>query len=296
MLRNPAKSDAHTEANIGAILRAGAAKLEAAGKESAALDARVLLAHALGVDPSHLIGAANESVTNESRARFNSFTARRAAGEPVARIIGAREFWSRAFALSPQTLVPRPESETLVEAALEAMPDRDTPLRILDLGTGSGCLLAALLLEYPAARGVGVDADFNASQAARDNLLSLGISNRAHVLCGDWASAIDSRFDLVVSNPPYIPSDDIPGLAPEVRQHDPHRALDGGADGLESYRRIIGELHRLLTPRGTAVLELGAGQEQAVANLARHAHLSVNGPARADLSGYPRALVLDAQA
>lgn len=276
----------------GTLYRGAVAALREAGVENAALDARVLLARALGVDGGELIALSEKAVSDDVRLRFRKSLKRRVNGEPVARILGAKEFWSREFSLSPATLVPRPETETLVEAALEAKPKKSAPLRILDLGTGSGILLAALLLEYPKASGVGVEHDVEAARTARSNLAVLGIAYRARIVCGDWASAIRTQFDLVVSNPPYIASGDIAGLSREVREHDPWRALDGGADGLESYRAIVTELSRLLTPEGVAILELGAGQESAVADLARHAQLNVNGPARCDLSGHPRALVL----
>jgi len=276
----------------GALYRGAVAVLREAGVESAALDVRVLLAHALGVDGGELIALSDKAVPDNVRVRFKALLKRRVNGEPVARILGTKEFWSREFSLSPGTLVPRPETETLIEAALEAKPDKNAALRILDLGTGSGILIAALLLEYPKAFGVGVERDPEAAGTARSNLAALGIAHRARLVCGDWASAIAAQFDLVVSNPPYIASGDIGRLPVEVRLHDPLQALDGGRDGLESYRVIVAELHRLLAVDGLAILELGAGQEPAVADLARHAQLRVNGSARCDLSGHPRALVL----
>lgn len=280
------------EVSIGAVYREAVAALRAAGVESAALDARVLLAHALGVDGSDLIVLSDKPLPDQARKSFKALVERRIDGEPVARMLGVKEFWSREFRLSPATLVPRPETETLVEAALDAKPDRRAPLRILDLGTGSGILLAALLFEYLNAAGIGVERDPEAAATAKSNLAALGVGWRAHVICSDWACAIDKRFDLIVSNPPYIPSGDIAELSREVREHDPRRALDGGADGLDSYRAILGDLPRLLAPGGLAILELGAGQEPAVAKIARHAQMIVNGPARCDLSGHPRALVL----
>jgi release factor glutamine methyltransferase len=285
--------EAHTRtASAGSLYRLAVSDLRRAGVESAALDTRILLVHALEIEPEELIAASDAPVPECGEERFRGFLARRLAGEPVARIVGAKEFWSRSFALSPDTLVPRPETETLVEAALEVKPDRKAALRILDLGTGSGILLAALLLEYPNATGLGVDLREGAIVTARENLAALGVAARAQLLCGDWASALEGRFDVVISNPPYIASGELAGLQVEVRAHDPADALDGGADGLDAYRAIIVELGRLLAPGGVAILELGAGQERAVAEIARHAQMSVNGPARCDLSGHPRALVM----
>ncbi len=215
---------------------------------------------------------------------LEALTARRAAREPFSRIVGRREFWSRDFLLTPETFDPRPDSETVVEAALAAMPSFAA---VLDLGTGSGCLLAALLAERPEARGLGIDRSPGACRAARRNLAGLP----AAVAVGDWGSAVAGRFDLVVSNPPYIPSADIAALMPEVRDHDPRLALDGGADGLGAYRAILADLPRLLPPAGVAVLELGFGQAGAVSELAGAQGFRVQ-DIRADLGGIPRAMVL----
>ena len=223
--------------------------------------------------------------------RFFDLVARRADGEPVARILGRREFWGLPFALAPATLEPRPDTETVVEAALGLVRGAGGAASILDLGTGSGCLLLALLSELPDAAGVGVDRSPAAAAAARRNARSLGLGDRARFVAGDWAEAISGRFDLVVSNPPYIATEHIEALAPEVRRHDPALALDGGADGLDAYRAIVADLPRLLAPSGVAVLELGAGQRDAVAGLARAAGLVVIG-SNPDLAGTPRALAL----
>ena len=212
---------------------------------------------------------------------------RRAAREPVSRIVGRREFWSRDFLLTAETFDPRPDSETVVEAALAAMPSYGS---VLDLGTGSGCLLAALLAERPGAWGLGIDRSPGACRTARRNLKGL----RTFVATADWGAAVAGRFDLVVSNPPYIPSAEIAELMPEVRDHDPRLALDGGADGFDAYRAILGDLPRLLSPGGAAVLELGIGQAEAVAALAEANGLPVR-DIRADLAGIPRAMVLGSQ-
>ena len=278
--------------SVGMLRRATAARLRAAAIESAELDAQVLLAHVLRFDASELIAASNERVSAASLEHVDQLVRRRVAREPVARIVGHREFWSHEFKLGPDTLVPRPESETVVEAALAAFPDRDDGLRVLDLGVGSGALLAAILLERPCALGVGIDRNADALGVARANLADLGLSARAALLCGDWTASVDAKFDLVVANPPYIPTGQIAQLALEVREHDPMFALDGGPDGLTAYRSIVAELPRVLTPNGVAVLELGRGQEAAVVALANARELVVSGAARRDLSGLSRALVL----
>lgn len=266
--------------------------LRAAGIQTPEIDARSLLCFVLGVDEAALVSASRASVSDQHIVRFDRLIGRRVAGEPVARIVGRKEFWSRSFRLGSDTLVPRPETETLVEAALSIFPDRDAPLRVLDLGTGSGILLAAILAERKQASGIGIDRSEEALGVARENLADQGFSDRARFVCGDWAAALAQRFDLILANPPYIESREIPALAREVRDHDPLLALDGGADGLDSYRRIIAELPHLLSDQGAAVLELGIGQEAAVAGLARANNLCVAGPARPDLGGVPRALIL----
>jgi release factor glutamine methyltransferase len=276
---------------IAELRREGAAKLRAAGVESPEADARILLGFALGLDEAGLVSASKLPISRVQQARFAELLNRRIAGEPVARIIGAREFWGRRFRLGPETLVPRPETETVVEAALSIFPEANAKLRILDLGTGSGILLGALLLERMNATGVGIDRSEHALQIARRNLDELGVADRAQFICGDWTAALGPRFDLIVANPPYIESEAILKLDREVRNHDPRLALDGGADGLDCYRRIIAELPQSLSPGGAAVLELGIGQESAVTALAQSAGLSIKG-ALADLAGTPRALML----
>ncbi|HXL67850.1 MAG TPA: peptide chain release factor N(5)-glutamine methyltransferase [Xanthobacteraceae bacterium] len=278
--------------SVGTLRRAIAARLHDAGIESAELDARVLLAHALGIEASKLIAASDERIPAASLERIDRLVGRRLAREPVARIVGYREFWSRDFALGPDTLVPRPESETVVEAALAAFPDRHAELRVLDLGVGSGVLLAAVLLERPRATGVGVDRNAGALAVARANLADLGLSARGTLLCGDWTAPVGAKFDLVVANPPYIPTAGLAQLTLEVCEHDPIFALDGGPDGLAAYRAIVADLSRVLTPHGVAVLELGQGQEAAVVALANARGLVAGGAAKRDLSGLSRALVL----
>lgn len=273
------------------LLREIAAAFAAAGLETPEREARALLKGGLGLADIDLVARADLPVAEEDAARLRALAVRRAEGEPLARLVGQREFWSLDFSLAPETLVPRPETETLVEAALALFPDRAAPLRILDLGTGTGAILAALLSEYPNAFGLGVDLSEGAARQARDNLARLGLAGRSAVIVGRWAEAIHSRFDLVASNPPYIPVRDIAALDKEVREHDPRLALDGGADGLDAYRALAAALPGLLVPGGRAVLELGIGQEEDVATLLAAAGLSADGPARRDLSGIARAIV-----
>ena len=221
---------------------------------------------------------------------FEALVARRAEREPLALILGRREFWSLDFAVSPATLVPRPDTETLITAALGAFADRAAPRRVLDLGTGSGCLLLATLSEFSRAFGIGVDRSAAAAVLAARNAAMLGLAGRSAFLCGDWAAALGAPFDLVLCNPPYIPTAQLDGLMPEVARHEPRAALDGGTDGLAAYRRLVPDLGRLLALGGVAVLEVGADQAGAVARLARHAGFAV---ARyQDLSGIARALAL----
>ncbi len=259
------------------LLAALAARLAAAGIDEPRRELRLLQIEAGGE-------ASLADWPDRPHPGLEALAARRAAREPLSRIVGRREFWSRDFLLAPAVFDPRPDSETVVAAALAALPCFRT---VLDLGTGSGCLLAALLTERPGAWGLGIDRAPGACRAARRNLEDLP----AAVAAGNWARAVARRFDLVVSNPPYIPSADIAALTPEVRDHDPRLALDGGADGLDAYRAILADLPRLLAPGGAAVLELGFGQADAVAMLAGAAGFRVE-DIRADLGGIPRAMVL----
>ena len=271
--------------------RALADAFRQAGLDSPDLDARLLTGHALDLDHVRLAAEPDRKLRDDGVHMLTVLAARRLRREPVARILGMKEFWGLSLKLNEATLVPRPETETVVEAALSAI-DQDGPrnraLRIADLGTGSGALLIALLHELPGAIGVGTDISREALVAARDNADRLGLLPRAEFLAGDFGAALSGTFDLVVSNPPYIEGGVIATLAPEV-QHDPRRALDGGTDGLDCYRTITGQVPKLLKPGGHLVVELGIGQESAVAALFRATGL-VPLPARLDLAGVPRAL------
>ena len=242
-------------ATIGECLTGGAARLAAAGVPSPKREARLLLAHALGIETAVVIGYPEWPVAQD--AAYRALIERRAAREPLSHLTGRREFWSLDFTVTPDTLDPRPDSETVVEAALEKFPDRAAPVSILDLGAGTGCLLLALLHELPKASGVGVDIQPEAVAVARDNAERLGLGSRARFVVGNWGESLTGAFDLIVGNPPYIPTGDIAGLQREVARYEPRRALDGGPDGLDCYRALAGDVARLLATRGTAILEFG---------------------------------------
>jgi release factor glutamine methyltransferase len=273
-------------ASVAEAIRDGAIRLDGIA-DNPRLEARILLAHALGVTQNDLIRDPNRSVDTDV---LDPLLARRAAHEPLALIVGHREFWSLDFQVSPATLIPRPDSETLIEAALAAFANRAAPRNILDLGTGTGCLLLALLTEFPSAFGIGLDLGPDAAALAQGNARRLGLAERAAFVAGDWTKPVSGRFDLIVSNPPYIAGPAIETLMPEVARHEPGRALDGGPDGYDAYRTIVPALRRHLHPGGTAILELGLGQAYYVSDLAREAGLAAW--LRLDLAGIPRAIVL----
>ena len=275
----------------GALLAEGRATLRAAGIDTADLDARLLVASLLGLTAARLIVDGDRPIDTDEAARVAAAVARRAAGEPVGRILGEREFWGIRFRLNEAALEPRPDSETIVEAALSACGDRQRPLRILDLGTGTGCLLVALLAERPAATGLGVDLSARALEAAHSNADAAGVGDRALFVRADLGQPVAAGLDLVVSNPPYIPSADIDGLDREVRLHDPRLALDGGTDGLDPYRRLLGWVGGALRPGGTVVLEVAPDAATTVVGLAEAQGLAAL-EVRADLAGRPRAVVL----
>jgi release factor glutamine methyltransferase len=276
---------------VGQALGEAVRRLSGAGIESAGREARLLLGHVAGLAPATLIGWPETELPAPALAAFDAAVERRCRREPVSRILGRREFWSLDLALGPATLDPRPDSETLVEAALALLPDRDGSRRVLDLGTGSGCLLLALLGEWPNAVGLGLDRAEAAVRTARDNARALGLDGRARFVVGDWTQALgEAGFDLVVANPPYVETAAIDRLEPEVRLHDPRAALDGGPDGLGCYRAILGDLGRILVPGGLVVLELGQGQAGSVAELVRAGGLEPVG-LRHDLAGIERAFI-----
>jgi len=274
-------------ATIAQARRALAERLRQSGIESPELDARILIGHVLGLDHAGLAAAEKQELRASVAERIEAFAIRRLAHEPVARIIGEKEFWGLSFQVTPAVLVPRPETETLVELAL-SLVQRTAPLHIADLGTGSGAILLAVLSELPQARGTGIDVSADALHVARANAERLALADRADFALCDFAS-VEGAFDLVVSNPPYIASGDIAGLAPEVREYDPRQALDGGPDGLAAYRTIATVAPRLLHHAGHLVVEIGAGQEAPVSELFAQNGLVIT-DVRHDLSGIPRAL------
>lgn len=276
-----------------AALRREVARTIGSGSPTAALDARIIVAHLLGCVPEQLPLRDEEAADDEMAVRALQLGRRRAAGEPVARIVGEKEFHGMPFALSAETLIPRPDTETLVDAALAAIADEWSPgatIDILDLGTGSGAILIALLAELANCRGLGIDLSADALATASANARRHGVADRADFALGDWARGIRQRFAVVVANPPYIESSVIGSLPVDVRDHDPHLALDGGADGFDAIHAILADLDRVLAPGGIALIEIGAGQAKTVAALA-DAHGFACSFCR-DLAGTDRVAVL----
>jgi release factor glutamine methyltransferase len=279
---------------IADAIAAAQTAFAAAGLATPRLDAELLIAHARGCARSELAGRRGEPLASETRTAVAALVARRLRREPVARIIGSRDFWAHRFRLGPAVLDPRPETETLVEAALAHMADDGRAYRVLDLGTGSGALLVSLLAERPRATGVGIDIEAAAVAVAAANAAAAGVASRARFVVGDWGAALAARFDIIVCNPPYVAQPDLDGLAPEVG-YDPRRALDGGRDGLDGYRQLAPATPRLLAPGGVAFFELGFGQREAAAALFAAAGGRLVG-VRADLAGIERCLIVGAAA
>lgn len=275
---------------IAQRLAGAASALRAAGVESPRREARLLLAHALGIRQEDIVAGRVSHLSGEALERFESGLKRRIAREPLAYILGSKEFWSLDFLVGPGVLVPRPESEILIEEALRRFPDRDAPLRALDLGTGSGCLILAFLSERPKATGLGIDISPAALGIAERNAKNLGLEDRVKFRRSDWTKDICGVFDAIFVNPPYIGEDELAGLEPEVAGYEPRGALDGGADGLDCYRPIAAGLVQHLSPRGHAFFEIGRGQAEAVATILAGNGLAVEGTV-CDLAGIPRCLV-----
>lgn len=279
-------------ATYDALLRDTAVALTAAGIDNARFEARLLLAHAGGVTAEWLIAHGGEVAPAAAVETLRALTARRVRREPIAYVVGEREFWGLPFKVSPAVLVPRPDSETLIEAALALMPGRREPWRIVDLGVGSGCLLLTLLREFPNASGVGMDASAAALTMAATNAVALGVAARLRLVEGDWrqpgwAERLGGPFDLLVSNPPYVDTAAIAGLMPDVARFEPHLALDGGPDGLAAYRIIAGEAARLVGPGGRVLIEAGEGQAPEISALLSAAGFVPGRPWK-DLGGIDR--------
>jgi release factor glutamine methyltransferase len=280
--------------SVDAARRRLAREFRARGLDVPELDARILVGHALGLSHAALAAQSGRLLANAEADAIAAFAARRLAREPVARIVGRKEFWGLPLTLNAETLVPRPETETVVEAALAAMEGKHRKLprlRVADLGTGSGALLLALLSELPTASGIGTDTSLTALGCARDNATALGLAARASFMACDYGAALRGPVDLLVSNPPYVARPDIAGLQPEVRDFDPRSALDGGPDGLDGYRAIASQARRLLAPEGILVVEVGRGQSSPVASIFAPTGLA---PVvwRHDLSGIVRAVAM----
>ncbi|MGD9884227.1 MAG: peptide chain release factor N(5)-glutamine methyltransferase [Reyranella sp.] len=274
------------------LLRDAATALSAAGIDNVRFEARLLLARAAGLSVEQLVAHGAEAAPAPVAAGLRALTARRVRREPMAYILGEREFWGLPFKVSPAVLVPRPDSETVIETVLALMPARAQPLRLLDLGVGSGCLLLTLLREYPNATGIGLDASEAALAVTEGNAQALGVAARARLVRGDWRlpdweKALAGPFDLVVSNPPYIEASAIDRLMPEVARFEPREALDGGPDGLAAYHRIAAAASALVAPGGHLVVEAGEGQAIEISRIFESAGLAVGSP-RKDLSGIDR--------
>lgn len=275
---------------VAELVQSVARRLEDVGITEGRLEARLLLGEATDWTLEKIVAERDTPLESGVVARVERLAARRLAREPMSHVLGWREFWSLRFKVTSDVLTPRPDSETLVEAVMRALPDRAAKLRLLDLGVGSGCLLLSLLHELPHASGVGIDRSARALVVARQNARALDLAGRAELRAGDWGDGIEEVFDIVVSNPPYVPSDDIETLDPEVSEHEPWLALDGGADGLDCYRRLAGQLGYLVRPGGIVALEVGKGQAAMVARLIRAAGF-IDISTHNDLAGIPRAIL-----
>lgn len=275
------------------VLRTGAARLHGAGLgDEAEGDARRLLEAAGGLDGADLMARLNGTIPEADAARFDALIARRAQREPLSHIIGSVGFWTLDLIVTRDVLTPRPDTETIVEAALASVTDRNAPLEILDIATGSGAIALALLSELPNARAVATDISAPALAVARENAVRNGLAKRITFIETSWADGLDGPFDLLVSNPPYIASAVIETLEPEVKEFEPRLALDGGADGLAPYAHLFAEAKRLLKPRGTGVFEIGFDQGDAVLALAQ-ASCVRSAELRRDLGGRDRAVVFN---
>lgn len=275
---------------VGQALHGAADRLGRVGIDTALLDARLLLAEVVGMPPMALWAKPERELNPAEAARFDAMVERRAAREPVSHLLGRRGFWTLDLHVTADTLDPRPDTETLVEAVLARVPDKARPLRLLDFGTGTGCILLALLSELRHAGGLGVDKSPAALAVARANAASCGLAGRVDFRLGDWGAGLEERFDVITANPPYIPDGAIDGLEPEVARFEPRLALAGGPDGLDCYRALAPDLARLLVPGGLAALEVGMGQAGEVAAILAAAGLRIEA-VRRDLAGVERCVL-----
>jgi len=242
-----------------------ARRLQLAGIERPRAEARLLAGHALGLTIEQVVGSDTNILSGDQAFAIERLVQLRESRQPMAQVLGYREFYGRRFAVTADVLTPRPDSETLIDAVLRRVPERSSPLEILELGVGSGCLLLSLLAELPRARGTGIEISPKALAVAGGNAEALRLADRVTLQAGDWSAAANGPFDVIVSNPPYIPHAEIAALEPEVARYEPALALDGGKDGLDYYRRLAVDLDRLLAPGGFVVLEIGFGQADDVA-------------------------------
>jgi release factor glutamine methyltransferase len=254
-------------ASVAAALGSAAAVLRAAGIDAPRREARLLMQHALRLRPEALLASDNRPLDDAEATRLSVLVSRRAGREPLAYVTGVREFWSLEFAVDRSALVPRPETETVVEAVLARTAHLPSRPRLLDLGTGSGCLLVALLSERRGATGLGIDINADAVSLARGNAARHGLDGRGSFVVADWCAPLAARFDVVVSNPPYVTAEALASLAPEIACHEPRTALAGGADGYACYRRLAPQIACVLAPAGLAAIEVGAGMADEVATL-----------------------------
>jgi release factor glutamine methyltransferase len=278
------------DGTCGWLVAEAAAALSAAGVADPRRQARRLVSGAVAIPQSDLFGHPDRALDEQQISRVWALMRRMVAGEPLSRIFERREFWGLEFSLSDDTLDPRPETETVIEAVLRREPDRSAPSRVLDLGTGTGCLLLALLAELPAASGVGIDIAEGAVRTAARNAVELGLAHRARFFVGDWATAVSGKFDAILANPPYIASEALALLPREVACHDPWLALDGGEDGLRSHRAIAEAAPRVLSPDGILATEIGAGQVDSIIAIMRENSLVVDGIEK-DLAGIARCVI-----
>lgn len=278
--------------NLKSAWRENADKLRKVGIKTPLLDARLLLQHVLKITYEDLLTQATRELTDKEVSEYSKLMSRRLKREPVSKILGEKEFWSRDFKVTKDTLDPRPDSETIIQEVLKNFKDKDRELKILDLGTGSGCLLITLLKEYKNATGVGVDISVKALKVSAENAETHKVDERAEFLKSDWLKNVNGRFDIVISNPPYIKREAIDYLPAEVRLYDPKVALDGGKDGLDVYRKLIPQIGNHLNMHGKCFLEIGKWQESLVEDVINENKYEINN-IRQDLLGIPRVIVFN---